>query len=113
LQDVETDGGGNVLGWIPGSSPRAMVIAAHLDTVFPAGTDVTVKRARDRLIGPGLVDDTRGLAAVLAIVERQWQEQWGDAFQRGWWRGQHQLCPRCGVELEREVTAERAERGGS
>lgn len=44
-----------------------------------------------------------GLAAVLALVERRWQEQYGDAFQAGWWRGQHELCPRCGVELEREV----------
>lgn len=49
-----------------------------------------------------------GLAAVLAIAERQWQEQYGEAFQRGWWRGQRRLCPRCGVELDREV-AELAE----
>src|SRR5262245_37504801 len=52
LENVETDGIGNVLGWIPGASPRTLVIAAHLDTVFPEGTDVTVKRAGDRLIGP-------------------------------------------------------------
>src|ERR1051325_9545893 len=45
LSDVETDGIGNVLGWIHGSSPRALVIAAHLDTVFPEGTDVTVKHS--------------------------------------------------------------------
>jgi acetylornithine deacetylase/succinyl-diaminopimelate desuccinylase-like protein len=69
LQDVEIDGIGNVLGWIPGSSPRALVIAAHLDTVFPEGTNVTVKHEGNRLIGPGLVDDTRGLTAVLALVE--------------------------------------------
>jgi tripeptide aminopeptidase len=69
LQDVEIDPKGNVLGWIPGSSQRALAIAAHLDTVFPEGTDFTVKHAGDRLIGPGLVDDTRGLTAVLAIVE--------------------------------------------
>src|SRR4051794_24744899 len=48
LQDVETDAIGNVLGWIPGASPRALVIAAHLDTVFPAGTDVTVKHVGNR-----------------------------------------------------------------
>jgi|SRR5581483_5717398 len=69
LQDVEIDGIGNVLGWIPGSSPRALVIAAHLDTVFPEGTNVTVKHEGNRLLGPGLVDDTRGLTAVLALVE--------------------------------------------
>jgi hypothetical protein len=43
------------------------------------------------------------IAAALAIAERQWQEQYGDAFQAGWWRGQHELCPRCGVELDREI----------
>src|SRR5215469_16558853 len=50
LQDVEIDGIGNVLGWIPSSSPRTLAIAAHLDTVFPEGTDVTVKHQGDRLI---------------------------------------------------------------
>lgn len=56
---------------------------------------------------PGLDDgDEQGLAAALAIAERQWQEQYGDAFQAGWWRGQHELCPRCGVALEREVRSE-------
>jgi acetylornithine deacetylase/succinyl-diaminopimelate desuccinylase-like protein len=69
LQDVEIDSIGNVLGWIHGSSPRTLVIAAHLDTVFPEGTNVTVKHQGNRLIGPGLVDDTRGLTAVLALVE--------------------------------------------
>jgi acetylornithine deacetylase/succinyl-diaminopimelate desuccinylase-like protein len=69
LQDVEIDGIGNVLGWIPGASLRTLAIAAHLDTVFPEGTDVTVKHQGDRLVGPGLVDDTRGLTALLAVVE--------------------------------------------
>ena len=69
LTDVETDGIGNVLGWRKGSSPRTLVIAAHLDTVFPAGTDVKVKRKDGRLNGPGLVDDTRGLTAILALAE--------------------------------------------
>ena len=44
-----------------------------------------------------------GLAAVLALVERQWQEQYCDAFAAGWWRGQHELCPRCGDALDREA----------
>ncbi len=46
---------------------------------------------------------TAALAAVLALAERRWQEQYGDAFQAGWWRGQHELCPRCGDALEREA----------
>jgi acetylornithine deacetylase/succinyl-diaminopimelate desuccinylase-like protein len=69
LQNVEIDGVGNVLGWLPGASPRALVIAAHLDTVFPEGTDVTVRRDGARLIGAGLNDDTRGLTAVVALAE--------------------------------------------
>jgi acetylornithine deacetylase/succinyl-diaminopimelate desuccinylase-like protein len=69
LKDVESDPRGNVLGWRPGASPRVLVVAAHLDTVFPAGTDVKVKRTGARLNGPGLVDDARGLAVLLALVE--------------------------------------------
>lgn len=44
-----------------------------------------------------------GLAAVLPLAERQWQEQYGDAFAAGFRRAEHELCPRCGVELERDV----------
>ena len=46
----------------------AFAVAAHLDTVFPEGTDVKVKRAGNRLIAPGIGDDTRGLAFVLALI---------------------------------------------
>jgi acetylornithine deacetylase/succinyl-diaminopimelate desuccinylase-like protein len=69
LEDVEIDGIGNVLGWRHGTSPRALVLAAHLDTVFPAGTDVRVKRTADRLVGPGLVDDSRGVAVMISVAE--------------------------------------------
>jgi acetylornithine deacetylase/succinyl-diaminopimelate desuccinylase-like protein len=69
LHDVEIDPIGNALGWRRGASPRGIVVAAHLDTVFPPGTDVTVKRSGARLNGPGLVDDTRGLTAILALAE--------------------------------------------
>lgn len=69
LKEVEIDPRGNVLGWRPGASPRALVVAAHLDTVHPIETDVKVKRQGARLIGPGLADDARGLTAVLALVE--------------------------------------------
>ena len=69
LEGVEIDGAGNVLGWRRGKSPQTLVIAAHLDTVFPAGTDVKVKRAGGRLTGPGLVDDTRGLTVILSLAE--------------------------------------------
>jgi tripeptide aminopeptidase len=45
-----------------------IVLSAHLDTVFPEGTDVTVRQRGDTLYAPGIADDTRGLAAVLAIL---------------------------------------------
>ena len=69
LDNVEMDGIGNVLGLRKGASPRLLVVAAHLDTVFPAGTDVKVKRQGDRLYGPGLVDDSRGLAVIISLAE--------------------------------------------
>ncbi|HEY1111333.1 MAG TPA: M20/M25/M40 family metallo-hydrolase, partial [Opitutaceae bacterium] len=45
-----------------------LAVAAHLDTVFPEGTDVKVKRQGTRLIAPGVGDDTRGLAFLLAAI---------------------------------------------
>ncbi len=69
LDRVKIDPAGNVLGWRQGASPRALVIAAHLDTVFPPGTEVKVKRIGSRLNGPGLVDDSRGLAVILSFAE--------------------------------------------
>jgi tripeptide aminopeptidase len=69
LQNVRVDAVGNVLGDRPGASPRPhVVIAAHLDTVFPEGTDVKVKRDGAVLRGPGIGDDCRGLAVLVAIV---------------------------------------------
>ena len=69
LRDVETDAAGNVMGIRKGSGAgRLLVVNAHLDTVFPAGTDVTVRRAGTRLMAPGVGDDTRGLALLLALV---------------------------------------------
>ena len=69
LASVEIDPRGNVLGLRPGGSPRLLVVAAHLDTVFPQGTDVKVRRTGARLSGPGLVDDSRGLTVLLGMVE--------------------------------------------
>ena len=69
LQQIETDPRGNVLGWRPGKSPRAIAVAAHLDTVFPAGTNLKVRQQGKRYLGPGLGDDSNGLATQLAIIE--------------------------------------------
>ncbi|HWK36700.1 M20/M25/M40 family metallo-hydrolase, partial [Sphingomonas sp.] len=70
LKDVTIDAEGNVLGLRPGTDAKAklVAIAAHLDTVFPEGTPVKVKREGTRLAAPGVGDDTRGLAALLAFV---------------------------------------------
>ena len=58
-----------MLGETRGAQPRPhLVFAAHLDTVFPEGTNVTVKREGTMLRGPGIGDDCRGLAVVLAVA---------------------------------------------
>lgn len=69
LQNVRVDRVGNVLGDRPGRARRPrLVIAAHLDTVFPEGTDVTVRRRGRVLRGPGIGDNCRGLASMVAIA---------------------------------------------
>jgi tripeptide aminopeptidase len=69
LQNVRIDKVGNVLGDYPGGAPHPhLVLAAHLDTVFPEGTDVKVKREGNLLKGPGIGDDCRGLAVMTTII---------------------------------------------
>jgi tripeptide aminopeptidase len=69
LQNVRVDRVGNVLGDRPGASTHPhVVVAAHLDTVFPDGTDVQVKRTGALLHGPGIGDDCRGLAEMVAVA---------------------------------------------
>jgi tripeptide aminopeptidase len=65
---VQTDATGNVIGEWAGSSPDIVMLTAHLDTVFPAGTDVHVKREGGRLLAPGISDNGTGLAALLAVA---------------------------------------------
>ena len=70
LQDVHIDRAGNVIGTRPGLSPRPnLIFAAHLDTVFPEGTDVKVTREGSVLKGPGIGDDCRGLAVMLGTIQ--------------------------------------------
>ena len=69
LTDVEMDAEGNVMGVRRGSGGGEMVaVVAHLDTVFPEGTDVKVKREGTRLAAPGVGDNTRGIALMLAVI---------------------------------------------
>ncbi len=68
LDSVESDAVGNVMGIRPGGDGPLLVVAAHLDTVFPEGTDVRVRREGTRLSAPGIGDDTAGLALLLAVI---------------------------------------------
>lgn len=69
LADVEIDPEGNVLGLRRGSGQGSLIaIAAHLDTVFPEGTNVKVRREGSKLFAPGVGDDSRSLAVLLALV---------------------------------------------
>lgn len=70
LQNVRVDKAGNVLGVYPGNgAPHPhVVLAAHLDTVFPEGTNVKVRREGAILHGPGIGDDCRGLAVLVATI---------------------------------------------
>jgi acetylornithine deacetylase/succinyl-diaminopimelate desuccinylase-like protein len=68
LSDVETDAEGNVMGVRRGTDRTMLAVLAHLDTVFPEGTDVHVKRDGTKLRAPGVGDDTRGLALMLTMI---------------------------------------------
>jgi acetylornithine deacetylase/succinyl-diaminopimelate desuccinylase-like protein len=69
LARVRIDVEGNVIGERPGTGDGpTVVIAGHLDTVFPEGTRVTPRRVGGRIVGPGIGDDCRGLAVVLAVA---------------------------------------------
>ncbi|HEY5646713.1 MAG TPA: M20/M25/M40 family metallo-hydrolase [Pseudomonadales bacterium] len=69
LAEVAIDEVGNVIGRRPGrSGERTVAYSAHLDTVFPEGTDVTVRVDGARLHAPGVGDNSRGLVTVLAVL---------------------------------------------
>jgi tripeptide aminopeptidase len=69
LADVVTDAPGNIYGRRVGrAGGPALLIAAHLDTVFPAGTDLAVRHEGARVYGPGLGDNSLGVAALLHLA---------------------------------------------
>jgi acetylornithine deacetylase/succinyl-diaminopimelate desuccinylase-like protein len=71
LTDVEMDEEGNVMGIRRGTGAPGgpmVAIAAHLDTVFPEGTPIKVRREGTRLLAPGIGDDSRSLAVLLGYV---------------------------------------------
>ncbi|HXZ26900.1 MAG TPA: M20/M25/M40 family metallo-hydrolase [Terriglobales bacterium] len=70
LEDCHIDEAGNVLAVRPGSHPEAgyLALAAHIDTVFPAGTPLDIRREGSRLLGPGISDNGAGVVALLALA---------------------------------------------
>jgi acetylornithine deacetylase/succinyl-diaminopimelate desuccinylase-like protein len=70
LRDVRIDQAGNAIGVRPGASAHPnLLFEAHLDTVFPEGTNVKVTRVGGVLKGAGIGDDCRGLAAMLGVIQ--------------------------------------------
>jgi acetylornithine deacetylase/succinyl-diaminopimelate desuccinylase-like protein len=74
LQDVETDAAGNVYARLPaGRQPpiadrQPLIVTAHLDTVFPAGTDLATFREGERIYGPGIGDNSLGVAGLFGLL---------------------------------------------
>src|SRR5437879_1634492 len=76
LSEVSIDHAGKVHGWLGKNGRREagevggpVVLAAHLDTVFGSEVDVAVERRGQRVEGPGISDNARGLAALVAVAE--------------------------------------------
>ncbi len=70
LTDVKFDEIGNVIGIRKGTNPNGpiLVLGAHMDSVFPEGTDVTVKKDGIRYSAPGIGDNCSGLRCILQIL---------------------------------------------
>ncbi len=69
LQDIQFDTVGNVLARLPGKGEaQPLIISAHLDTVFPAGTDLTIRWDEERVFAPGIGDNSLGVAGLFALV---------------------------------------------
>jgi tripeptide aminopeptidase len=69
LTDIQTDTAGNVLARLPGAgSGPPLIVSAHLDTVFPAETDLATRREGGRLYGPGIGDNSLGVAGLFGLL---------------------------------------------
>ncbi|MFQ5923046.1 MAG: M20/M25/M40 family metallo-hydrolase [Anaerolineales bacterium] len=64
---LDQDDIGNLFARIPGANAPPLVVSAHLDTVFSGTTDLSHRRTRSRLIGPGVGDNSVALAALLEL----------------------------------------------
>lgn len=69
LQDICTDKVGNVLGRLPGTGQgKPLIVSAHMDTVFPLETDLRVEWGTELIHGPGLGDNSMGVAALFGLL---------------------------------------------
>ena len=69
LTDIQTDLAGNVLARWPGTGQAPpLVISAHIDTVFPLETDLAIRREQERIYGPGLGDNSLGVAGLFGVL---------------------------------------------
>lgn len=84
LQEILIDSPGNVFGKVGGSGrARPVVLSAHLDTVFPLNVDLTARREADRVYGPGIGDNSLGVAGLFGLLwmlRRQKIELAGDLW---------------------------------
>lgn len=70
IAEVKTDEIGDVVGRIPGKDrSRAILLAAHIDTVFPRATPIRIVQKRERISGPGVGDNSLGIASVLTVSD--------------------------------------------
>ncbi|MBV8033390.1 MAG: M20/M25/M40 family metallo-hydrolase [Betaproteobacteria bacterium] len=69
LRDAAIDREGNVVGVRRGTGGPRLVVSAHLDTVFPEGTDVRVREKDGKFYAPGLGDDGLGLVTLLSVLQ--------------------------------------------
>jgi tripeptide aminopeptidase len=70
LQDIAMDAVGNVFACLPGEGrAKPLIVSAHLDTVFPKETDLTAKRRKNRIIAPGIGDNSIGVGALIGLVQ--------------------------------------------
>lgn len=66
--EPRVDPEGNVLAWLGEPGPDPLILAAHLDTVFPPSQEIAIREVDGEWVGPGICDDARGLAVLLGVA---------------------------------------------
>ncbi|MEO8607953.1 MAG: M20/M25/M40 family metallo-hydrolase [Chloroflexota bacterium] len=69
LKDVQIDDFFNVYGLLPGAQKLGVMVSAHTDTVFDEHTDLQIRRENDLIFGPGLGDNSMGVAGLLGLAK--------------------------------------------